>query len=163
MHLPKPSIRTNPDVKYGGMVKDLQKVLSHPKYIAYMDEAEESVMHTEGLMFEGVMAIGATLVSMVVVIRLIVWNIYTMRTKVSDKLKATDEYLEKNVQRLANTDNKDKDKIIKKQKGAIQGLNKASELLRIKLDDEEVTKPKTIKKNPSSDDNTGDDDDDFVL
>ncbi len=168
VYITNPGSAHNPHMKYGKMVSDLQKVIGHPKYINYLSEADEVKVQTEALLFEGVFAVGAALVSMIVLIRLIIWNIYTMRTTLSDKLKVTAEFMERNVNRLKNKDMKNKDKIIEKQQGAIKGLNKASEFLRIKLDDEKVSSPPAIKKgssdsggsNGSADD---DDDDDFIL
>lgn len=168
MYNMRPTLMSNPAFKYGRMIKDLHKVITSTKYISYMEEMEDVKINTEALMFEGVFAVSAAIVSMVVLVRLIIWNVYTMRTKLSDKLKVTAEYMERNVSRLKNKDMKNKDKIIGKQQKAIVNLNKAAETLRIKLDDEKVSSPPAIKGKRPDDSGSGgkndsDSDDDFIL
>ena len=156
----------NPDLKFGKMISDLHKIISHPKYVEYMTTAERAVLHSESLLYESAIAIGTTIVSMIVVLRLIIWNIYTMRTKLSDKLKVTAEFLEKNATRVKNTGRKDAEKIATKQLKIVDSLNRAAEKLRIKMDDDTVTKPTPASnpKRPSSEPIEDEDDmDDFEL
>lgn len=155
----------NPDAKYGKMIEQFADIIGHPNFIEYMETAEKSTLNTESILYEGVLAVGTALVGMIVGLRLIQWNIFTMRTKISDKLKVSAEYLEKNASRLKNTDKKNKDKIAEKQLKAADTLNKAAEFLRIKMDDETPTKPpEPRKKTPTNDTNDStDDDDDFEL
>lgn len=155
----------SPDKKYGNMISQLQKVLSHPKFIEYANTADNLGFNTESILYETVLAVGTTIVSFIVALRLIVWNMYMMRTKISDKLKVTAEFLEKNANRLQKTNKKNKDKIASKQLKAVDTLNRISEKLRIKLDDEVVTTPPPMKTKPSepSNDTNDDEDDDIEL
>lgn len=155
----------SPDRKYGNMINSLQKVLSHPKFIAYANTADDLAFNTESILYETVMAVGTTIVSFIVAIRLIVWNMYMMRTKISDKLKVTAEFLEKNATRLQRTNKKNKDKIAVKQLKAVDTLNKISEKLRIKIDDDVVSTPPPVKTKPNDipSSNEDDEDDDIEL
>lgn len=153
----------NADMKYGDMIQSFHKVITHPKYVQYLDTAESSSLNTEGILYEGAIAIGGAIVALVMTLRLITWNIYMMRTKLSDKLKVSAEFLEKNAKRIGNTDRKNAQKIAERQKLASIQLNKMGEKLRIKLDEDEYTKPpkpdKPTQKNDSKNDTSSDDDD----
>lgn len=152
-----------PDKKYGKMISTLQDVLSHPKFIEYANTADDLVFNTESILYETVMSVGTTIISFIVALRLIVWNMYMMRTKISDKLKVTAEFLEKNANRLQKTDKKNKDKIAFKQLKAVDKLNRLSEKLRIKLDGDVVSSPPPINTTPKETTPKDEDDDDIEL
>lgn len=150
----------SPDTKYGEMIQTITKQIKHPMYTEYMDNAEKRTFNAESLMFEGVIAAATAVVSFMLGIRLIQWNMYMIRTKLSDKLKVTAEYMEKNAKRIGNTDRKNKDKIVERQLKSVDMLNRVAEFLRIKLDDEPpVSKPPEIKKKKNDDTKSKADDD----
>lgn len=156
----------SPDKMYGELVDQISKQVKHPTYTEYMLNAEKRAFNTESLLYEGVLAAAATVASFLMGIRLIQWNMYMIRTKLSDKLKVTAEYMEKNANRLNNTDRKNKDKIVSRQLKSVDLLNKAAEFLRIKLDDEvPVSKPPELKSKKEKDESpsTLDDLDDIEL
>lgn len=149
------------DAKYGSMVESFYKVITHPKYVEYLNTAEGSVLNTESILYESAIAIGSAVVALVVTLRLIMWNIYTMRTKLSDKLRVSAEFLEKNSKRIGNTDRKNAAKIAENQKLASIKLAKMADKIMIKMDDDEYTRPAAPAKPsaPSTPSKKEDDDD----
>ena len=148
--------------KYSDMITKFNNVISHPKFIEYVNTADDLVFNTESILYEDVFAVGTTIVSFIVALRLVVWNMYMMRTKLSDKLKVTAEFLEKNANRLKASNKKDKDKIAAKQLKAVDTLSRISEKLRIKMDDDTYSNPPPIKMNKETTPTIEDDEDDDI-
>lgn len=152
--------------KYGKWIRDLKKMVNSPKFVEYLVIDEKSQMNTESILYEsGLLAAGATIVGGLTLARLIIWNMYNMRTKLSDKLKVTAEYMEKNAKRLSNTNRKNKDKIVARQLKSVDVMNRLSELFRIKTDEDKISSPPKVSAPAKKDDSStsASDDDDFEL
>lgn len=152
--------------KYAKWIADTKKYVGSPTYVEWMGIAEKSHMNTESVLFENpVLAAGAVVIGGLTLVRLITWNIYNMRTKLSDKLKVTAEYMEKNAKRLSNTNRKNKDKIVARQLKSVDVMNRLAELFRIKTDEDKLSSPPKLSAPSKKDDSSPStsDDDDFEL
>lgn len=115
-----------------------------------LDKLFKSILSTKDSNFTGAVVSGAVIKSVVVtgmvisiipLIRELIYQFYYMRVKFSDFCRVQAEFLESNIAYLSN--DKHNKQVIKKQKKHIDNLNKISDMVKIKTN---TSKAQTLKE-----------------